>query len=94
MEPMDDADIEEALAEVPDWERDGDHIARSFDTDGFQAALDLVQRIGEVAEDQFHHPDICIRDYDRVDVRVTTHDAGGLTSRDFELARALDQLED
>lgn len=93
MEPMDDAEVQAALDDVPKWDRDGDYITRTFDLDGFQAALDLVNAIGEVAEEQFHHPDICIEDYSQVRVRVTTHDAGGLTGRDFKLARAIDDLE-
>lgn len=92
MEPMGDDEIKRALEDVA-WEREGRFITKRVHLDDFQAALDLVNRIGEIAEEQVHHPDICIKNYDQVHLAVTTHDAGGLTERDFRLARAIDELE-
>lgn len=93
MEPLPDDEVEAALEELPGWAREGIHITRRIQTDGFTAALDLVNAIGELAEEHNHHPDICIKNYDQVWLSVTTHDAGGLTDRDFKLARAIDDLD-
>ena len=78
-----------ALARVPGWARDGRAIARTYRFDDFRGALAFVNRVGELAERQGHHPDIDIR-YNQVTLRVWTHDAGGLTERDFHLAAAID----
>ncbi len=80
----DDA-IRGRLAALPGWELHGDEIRRTFQFGDFRAALAFVNRVGELAEAAGHHPDIDIR-YSRVTLALTTHDAGGLTVRDFELA--------
>lgn len=92
METLGDDEIEDALQEVA-WSRSGAYIEKRLELDDFASALDLVNAVGEIAEDLNHHPDICIQDYNQVHLSVTTHDAGGLTERDFELARAVDDLE-
>lgn len=92
MEPMPDEEAKAALAETPGWSRGGIHITRRVQTEDFAAALELVNGIGRLAEEQNHHPDVCIKNYDQVHLSVTTHDAGGLTDRDFKLARAINEL--
>ncbi len=77
--------IEGRLAALPGWERRGDELRRTFSFADFKAALAFVDRVGELAEAADHHPDIDIR-YARVTLSLTTHDAGGLTALDFELA--------
>lgn len=75
------------------WEVTGtERIERRLEVQDFQAALDLVQAIGAVAEEQNHHPDLAITAYRRVTVSLSTHDAGGLTENDFVLARRIDAL--
>jgi 4a-hydroxytetrahydrobiopterin dehydratase len=78
-------EIRTRLAAVPGWERRGNEIYRSFTFAGFRAALAFVNRVGELAERMDHHPDIDIR-YSRVTLALTSHDAGGLSAKDFELA--------
>ena len=78
-------EIRAGLSGVPGWERRGSEIRRSFAFPDFRAALAFVNRVGELAEGMDHHPDIDIR-YSRVTLALTSHDAGGLTARDFELA--------
>ena len=78
-----------ALARLPGWQRAGRAIARTYRFDDFRGALAFVNRVGELAERQQHHPDIDIR-YNEVTLRVWTHDAGGLTERDFQLAAGID----
>ncbi len=85
MSPLDEQQITQRLAALPGWERRGDEIRRTFSFPDFKAALAFVNRVGELAEQVDHHPDIDIR-YSRVTLALTTHDAGGLTARDFELA--------
>jgi len=82
---LDEAEIARRLAGLAGWERRGDEIRRTFEFADFKAALAFVNRVGELAEAMNHHPDIDVR-YSRVTLALTTHDAGGLSARDFELA--------
>jgi 4a-hydroxytetrahydrobiopterin dehydratase len=84
-----DAEIAAALAERPEWSRTGDEIVRTFECASFPDAIAFVVRIGFHAEAANHHPDLDIR-WRKVRVALTTHDAGGLTTMDFELAAAID----
>ena len=86
---MDDKAVATALARVPGWTRAGRAITRTYHFDDFGGALAFVARVGEVAEREQHHPDIDIR-YNQVTLSMWTHDAGGLTERDFRLASAID----
>lgn len=85
---LDESAIASRLAELPSWGRQGEEIHRSFDLPSFRAALAFVAYVGELAEAAGHHPDIDIR-YCRVELKLTTHDAGGLTPNDFDLARRI-----
>ena len=80
-----------ALASLPDWKRNGDVITRTFQFKDFPAAIQFVQAVAVVAERAWHHPDIDIR-WNKVTLTLTTHDAGGLTEKDFALARQFDKL--
>lgn len=73
------------------WRRDGQVLHARFDTGTFAAGVDLVVRIGAAADAADHHPDVDLR-YGHVDVRLTTHDSGGLTGRDVDLARTISAL--
>lgn len=83
--------VAEQLARLPGWTAAEGVLRREFRFPDFRSAMAFVQRVGEAAEEADHHPDIDIR-YRRVIVALTTHDAGGLTRRDFELAARIDQL--
>ena len=84
-----DAEIAAALAERPEWARAGDEIVRTYECASFPDAIVFVVRIGFLAEAANHHPDLDIR-WRKVRVALSTHDAGGLTTLDFELAAAID----
>lgn len=86
---LDDAELASGLAALPAWHRDGDVIRRSIETPSFADAIALVTRIGFAAEAADHHPDLDVR-WRTVHVALTTHDAGGLTRLDLELAGAVD----
>jgi 4a-hydroxytetrahydrobiopterin dehydratase len=85
MSRLNESEITRRLASLSGWERQGDEIRRTFVFPDFKASLAFVNRVGALAEAMDHHPDIDIR-YSRVTLALTTHDAGGLTARDFELA--------
>lgn len=82
--------IKTALASVPDWKRRGSTITRTFQFKDFPAAIKFVNQVARLAEKAWHHPDIDIR-WNKVTLTLTTHDAGGLTEKDFQLARQFDQ---
>jgi 4a-hydroxytetrahydrobiopterin dehydratase len=85
-----DPDVAAALTGLPGWARVADEIVKTFELDAFADAIAFVVRVGFLAEKADHHPDLDIR-WRRVRVALTTHDAGGLTQLDIDLARAIDQ---
>jgi 4a-hydroxytetrahydrobiopterin dehydratase len=86
---LSDAEVQEALQALPEWAREGDEIVRTYESKSFSANIDFVGRIAELAEAADHHPDLDIR-YTKLRVALSTHDAGGLTQRDFDLAAQID----
>lgn len=84
-------DIKDWLKKLPEWELEKKHIERLFEFDDFSQAIDFVNSIADIAEDEEHHPDMDIR-YNKVRVLLSTHAEGGLTERDFEVARKVDNL--
>ena len=89
MARLSDEQIEQRLADLDGWERDGDAIQRQFKLDGFKGSVDFVNRLTPEAEDMNHHPDLAIS-WNEVTVTISTHSEGGLTANDFELARRID----
>jgi 4a-hydroxytetrahydrobiopterin dehydratase len=83
---MDEARIILALTALPDWQRAGQLISRTFVFKDFPAAMKFVNAVAELAEQAQHHPDMDVR-WNKVTLALTTHDAGGLTEKDFALAR-------
>ena len=90
MDRLDDAAISDGLSSL-DWQRTGDAISTERVFVDFATALAWVNRVGALAEQQDHHPDIGIN-WNRVTLTLSTHSAGGLTARDLELAAAVDAL--
>ena len=82
-ELLSNEEVEEQLPEG--WERDGDEIVRVFEFDDYLAGVDFVEDVGELAEDEFHHPTMIVR-YEEVEVRFTSHEEGGITGKDIEMA--------
>ena len=91
MEKLNDAQITSALTTVSEWTRKGAAISRTFQFKDFPAAIQFVNAVAELAEQAWHHPDIDIR-WNKVTLTLTTHDAGGLTEKDFALARKFDRF--
>ena len=74
------------------WSVDGDAIVRDLEFDDFAAALAYVNRVGEAAETENHHPDILLHGWNQVQLRLTTHSEGGLTQADVDMAQTLDAV--
>jgi 4a-hydroxytetrahydrobiopterin dehydratase len=91
MKKLDATLIKSALGKIPDWQLDGGKISRTFQFKDFPAAIKFVEVVAGIAEQAWHHPDIDIR-WNKVTLTLTTHDAGGLTEKDFALARQFDKL--
>jgi 4a-hydroxytetrahydrobiopterin dehydratase len=85
------AQIKSALVKIPDWKKKDAVISRTFQFKDFPAAVKFVDAVAVAAEQAWHHPDIDIR-WNKVTLALTTHDASGLTEKDFELARKFDAL--
>jgi len=79
-----------ALSALPQWQRHGEIISRTFEFVDFPAAMKFVNAVAELSEQAQHHPDVDIR-WNKITLALTTHAAGGLTEKDFELARQIDQ---
>jgi 4a-hydroxytetrahydrobiopterin dehydratase len=88
---MDPAQIVLKLASIPDWSRNGDVISRTYQFKDFPAAIKFVDVVAGAAEHAWHHPDIDIR-WNKVTLVLTTHSSGGLTEKDFALAKTADEL--
>ena len=90
--PLKGAELEELIGRVPGWEVVEDHhLRKEFRVENFREALDLVNRVGELAEEQAHHPDIAFG-WGRVEIVIFTHQIDGLTESDFILAAKVDRL--
>jgi 4a-hydroxytetrahydrobiopterin dehydratase len=79
------------LSSLPGWQIQGGELTRTFAHADFRAALAFVNKVGDLAEQAGHHPDIDIR-YNKVRLGLVTHDAGGLTAKDFDLAGSVNKL--
>ncbi|RAL24673.1 4a-hydroxytetrahydrobiopterin dehydratase [Lujinxingia litoralis] len=86
-----EATISEGLEALDGWEREGDRIKRELIFDDFLSAIAFINRVAPLAEAADHHPEL-FNVYNRVELVLTTHDAGGLTAKDFDLAAAIDRV--
>jgi 4a-hydroxytetrahydrobiopterin dehydratase len=91
MARLSDEEIDERLAGLDGWERDGDAIRKQLQLADFKGSGDFVNRLTPEAEGMNHHPDLEIS-WNKVTVAITTHSEGGLTANDFELAARIDRL--
>lgn len=78
--------------QLPDWKIvEEHHVAKSFLFTDFKTALDFVNQVGAIAEQEGHHPDLCLA-WGKVDVQIYTHKIRGLTESDFVMAAKIDQV--
>jgi len=83
--------VSHRLKTVPKWSKRAQTILRTFKFEGFLKSIDFVNRIARKAQTSNHHPDIDIR-FNKVTLKLATHDAGGITGKDFSLARQCDEV--
>src|ERR1035438_10374415 len=83
-------EISRHLKAVPDWSKRAQTIRRTFKFEGFLSSVAFVNRIAKKAQKLNHHPDIDIR-FNKVTLKLTTHDEGGITEKDFSLAGQCDE---
>ena len=91
MPALAEAEAAARLSSLPGWHIQGGELTRTFTHKDFRAALAFVNKVGDLAEEAGHHPDIDIR-YNKVRLGLVTHDAGGLTGKDFDLAASVSKL--
>jgi 4a-hydroxytetrahydrobiopterin dehydratase len=84
--------IMDLLPEVPGWNVKGDKLCKSFEFKDFMTAVQFLNRVAELAENEGHHPDFCLHHYNHVDFTIFTHAVGGLSDNDFILAAKIDKL--
>lgn len=89
--PLTSNEIQSHLAALPDWTLKGTSIQTVLTFKNFIEAINFINKVVEPAEAAGHHPDLAIS-YNRVTISLTTHDAGGVTQKDFNLAKTLSQL--
>jgi 4a-hydroxytetrahydrobiopterin dehydratase len=86
-----DAEIQQALQNLPGWTKNGNAIERAFQFSNFVQAMDFVNEIAEAAEAVNHHPDIHIS-YSKVTLVLISHDSGGVTQRDVRMAGKINEI--
>ena len=92
MPPLQGAELLPYAEQLPDWKIvEEHHVAKSFLFPDFKTGLDFVDRVGATAEEEGHHPDLCLS-WGKVDVQIYTHKIRGLTESDFVLAAKIDQV--
>ena len=89
-ERLSDIAIQRGLGSLPGWSRRGDMLSKTFQFETFPAGIAFVDRVAEAAERAQHHPDIDIR-YTKITCMLTTHDAGGITQNDLDMAGEIDR---
>jgi 4a-hydroxytetrahydrobiopterin dehydratase len=91
MPKLTENEVKKSLKAVPEWSKVGEEIQRTFKFKNFAESMKFVGRLAEQAEKDQHHPDILIR-WNLVTLTLTTHDAGGISEKDFALAKKADQF--
>ena len=95
MELLPTSQINENLSKLSDWnlEDNGQSIIKRFQFEDFKEAVDFINKIAKIAEQDGHHPDIKLYDYNNLEIKLTTHSAHGLTKKDFDVALRIDALK-
>lgn len=84
--------IGELATHIPDWSVENDKLVREVQVKNFRAALALVNALGEIAEEENHHPDLLIHGWNHVRIELYTHTAQGLSENDFIMAAKFDRV--
>lgn len=90
--PERDDIIQNKLKELPGWNYQENALIKEFIADNFSSALAFTVQIGIEAEKADHHPDLLIHSWNKILIKITTHEKGGVTERDFNLAESINKL--
>jgi len=85
-------EINNRIKELSGWAFNENQIGKEFQFKDFPEALNFVNKVGELAEELNHHPDIYLHSWNKVNITVSTHDKGGVTENDFQLAKKINEL--
>ncbi len=88
---LSEEEIETALADLSGWTTEKKNLKKRFEFNNFAESLDFVNRVGAIAEQRDHHPDVCFG-WGYAEFSITTHDTGGLTQNDFDLAKEIEEI--
>ncbi|MBX3043224.1 MAG: 4a-hydroxytetrahydrobiopterin dehydratase [Candidatus Kapabacteria bacterium] len=91
-ELLKDDEIADLLSDFPFWKKENTLIVKEIAASNFAAAIGIVNSVAVLAEKADHHPDILIYGWNKIRIMLSTHDKGGLTKLDFELAKKIDEL--
>ena len=91
-ELLTEEEIKSRLKDIPNWEQHGNSILRELHSSNFASAVGAVNAIAVLAETMDHHPDILLYGWNKLRIKLSTHDRGGLTELDFSLAKKIDEL--
>ena len=89
---MNENEIQYQMQSLPLWERQNDSIIRYFAPNNFVSAIGLINAVAIIAESIDHHPNIELKNWNKIKIESSTHDKGGLTRLDFELAHKIESL--
>ncbi len=92
MTRLNEEEINSKLKELRNWSREGNYLVRRMKFKDFVSTIEFVNKIVPIAEELEHHPDLEIKDYNNLVIRLTTHDEGGITELDFELAKRIEDI--
>ena len=91
MDKLNDGEITARLQKLTGWERTGERITKTYELSDFTHALGFVVEVGVIAESVWHHPDITLHGWNKVDITCSSHDAGTITKRDVDLADKIEE---
>ena len=92
MDKMNDNEIQEKVKNLNGWTHIDNSIQKEYEVNDFTKAVGLVTQIGILAEKADHHPDILLHSWNKVKITLSSHDAGGVTGKDFDLAEKIEKL--
>lgn len=92
MQKLSEQEITEKLQQLCGWTRDGEVIRRRWEFEDFRAAIAFINQVADIADQHDHHPEL-FNVYNQVELRYSTHEAGGLTERDFIVAAEIDKIQ-
>ncbi len=92
MKALSEENVDKMLQKMKGWVNEIDAISKNFSFDSFKDAMTFAQKVGDLAEEAQHHPDIIIHGYSNVQIILRTHDANGVTEKDFDVASKVDSL--